>query len=29
MDIILDNVLAALRHADIVFANEDECDKFA
>lgn len=28
MDIALDNVLATLKHADIVFANEDECDKF-
>ena len=28
MDIALDNVLATLKHADFVFANEDECDKF-
>ena len=29
MDVALDSVLATLKHADIVFANEDECDKFA
>ena len=29
MDIALDAVLNALKHADIVFANENECDKFA
>ena len=29
MEVALDDVLATLKHADIVFANEDEADTFA